>query len=157
MVFLCLAAAVFILDHFIKSYVDAHCPQGFHKEVFGGRLILRNHHNPHGAFELFKGRERLGEALSTGALLSVSWDLLRLLFSKGRKLEKVGLGLALGGGLNNLYNKKVKGYVNDYFSFGVKNERLKKTVFNLSDMSIFLGVLFYLTGQIISLCGEKEK
>ena len=69
----------------------------------------------------------------------------------------MGLGLALGGGLNNLYNKKVKGYVNDYFSFGVKNERLKKTVFNLSDMSIFLGVLFYLTGQIISLCGEKEK
>ncbi|MCI9198686.1 MAG: hypothetical protein HFH55_12515 [Lachnospiraceae bacterium] len=104
-----------------------------------------------------RDQKRLEKIFSTGALLSVSWDLLRLLFSKGRKLEKVGLGLALGGGLNNLYNKKVKGYVNDYFSFGVKNERLKKTVFNLSDMSIFLGVLFYLTGQIISLCGEKEK
>ena len=46
MVFLCLAAAVFILDHFIKSYVDAHCPQGFHKEVFGGRLILRTPTGP---------------------------------------------------------------------------------------------------------------
>ena len=157
MLFLCLAAVVFALDHFIKSYVDLHCTQGFRKEILGGKIILRDHHNPNGAFNLFKDREILGETLSAGALLSVLWDFFRLLFSKGRKLEKAGLGLILGGGLNNFYNKKVKGYVNDYFSFGVKNERLRKMVFNLSDMFIFLGALFYLTGQIVLLCRKKEK
>ncbi len=157
MVFLCLAAAVFVLDYFIKSHVDAHFPQGSRKEVLDGKIILQNHHNPHGAFGLFEDRERLGETLSAGALLSVSWDFLRLLFSKGRKLEKLGLSLALGGGLSNVYDKKVKGYVNDYFSFGVKNERLRRMVFNLADMCIFLGAFFYLTGQIILLYGKKEK
>lgn len=157
MVFLCIAAAVFVLDYFIKSYMDAHFPQGSRKKILDGKIILQNYRNPNGAFELFKGRERLGETLSAGALLSVSWDFLRLLFSKGRKLEKLGLGLALGGGLSNIYDKKVKGYVNDYFSFGVKNERLRRMIFNLSDMCIFLGVVSYLAGQIILLCGKKEK
>lgn len=157
MFFLCLAAVVFALDHFIKSYVDRHYTPGSRKEILGGKIILQDHHNPNGAFELFRDKERLGETLSAGALISVLWDFLRLLFSKDRKLEKAGLGLVLGGGLNNYYNKKVKGYVNDYFSFGVKNEKLRKMVFNLSDMFIFLGVLFYLTGQIILLCRKKEK
>ena len=157
MVFLYLAAIVFVLDHFIKSYVDLHCPQGSRREVLDGKIVLQNYHNPHGAFGLFRGRESLGETLSAGALLSVFWDLIRLLFSKGRKLEKIGLGLALGGGANNLYDNKVKGYVSDYFSFGVKNERLRKMVFNLSDMCIFLGALFYLTGQIIFLYKKEEK
>lgn len=157
MFFLCLAAVVFILDHFIKSYVDLHYPQGYRKEILGGKIILLDHHNPNGAFELFRGKERLGETLSAGALFSVLWDLLRLLFSKGRKLEKAGLGLVLGGGLNNFYNKKVKGYVNDYFSFGVENERLRNMVFNLSDMFIFLGSLLYVAGQIVFLSRKKEK
>ena len=33
-----------------------------------------------------------------------------------------------------------KGYVTDYLSFSVKNEKLRKIVFNLSDFSVFAGV-----------------
>lgn len=157
MVFLCIGAFIFVLDYFIKSYVDRHHPQEEQKEILGGRIILRNLHNPQGAFGLFKDREGFTEAVSAGVLIGISWDLLRLLFSKKRRLEKLGLGMAIGGGLNNLYDRKTKGYVNDYLSLGVKNEKIRNTVFNLSDVFIFLGAFFYVVGQIKLLYGEQRK
>lgn len=157
MIFLGLAAALFAADYFVKKFMDAHFPQGTRREILGGKIILQNLHNPHGVLGLFKGRKELGEALSFGALLSVCWDFIRLLFSKGRKLEKLGVGMAFGGGCNNLYERETKGYVTDYFSFGVKNQKLKKIVFNLSDLFIFLGAFFYLAGQVLSLCREEKK
>lgn len=157
MVFLCLAAIVFALDYVVKSYVDSHYPQDFRQEILGGRVVLRNYHNSHGAFGLFKDKEEMGEALSAGVLIGISWDLIRLLFSKGRKLEKLGLGLAVGGGLSNFYDRKKKGYVNDYFSFRVKKEKIRNTVFNLSDFCIFFGAFFYLVGQILFLSKKEEK
>lgn len=156
MIFLCIGAGVFVLDYFVKRYVDCHYEQGTYQEVLNGKLILRKLHNPHGAFGLFKGREELGEALSAGVLIGISWDLLRLFFSKKRRLEKLGLSMAVGGGLNNLYDRKTKGYVTDYFSFGVKNEKARKMVFNLSDVFIFFGAFFYVLGQIKLLCGKQK-
>lgn len=156
MIFICIAAGIFALDYFIKSYIDRQYEQGDRKEVIGGRLILRNLHNPHGAFGLFKGREELGEALSAGVLIGISWDLVRLFFSKKRRLEKLGLSMAVGGGLSNLYDRKTKGYVNDYFSLGVKNEKVEKMVFNLSDVCIFIGAFFYVIGQM-KLLYQKQK
>ena len=156
MIFLCIGAGIFVLDYFVKRYVDRHYEQGTYQEVLKGKLILRKLHNPHGAVGLFKGREELGEALSAGVLIGISWDLLRLVFSKKRRLEKLGLSMAVGGGLNNLYDRKTKGYVTDYFSFGVKNEKAQKMVFNLSDVFIFFGACFYVLGQIKLLC-EKRK
>lgn len=157
MIFLCIGAGVFALDYFVKLYVDRCYEQGTYQEVLNGKLILRNLHNSHGAFGLFKGREELGEALSAGVLIGISWDLLRLFFSKKRRLEKLGLSMAAGGGLNNLYDRKAKGYVTDYFSFGVKNERVRKMVFNLSDVFILLGAFFYVLGQIKMLCEKQKK
>lgn len=156
MIFLCIGAVVFVLDYFIKSYVDRHREQGTSQEILGGRLILRNLHNPHGAFGVFKGREELGQAVSAGVLIGISWDLLRLFFSKKRRLEKLGLSMAAGGGLSNLYDRKTKGYVSDYFSLGVKNEKLRKMVFNLSDVCIFIGAFFYVIGQM-KLLYENRK
>lgn len=156
MIFLCIGAVIFVLDYFIKSYVDRHHRQGECREVLGGRLVLRNLHNSHGAFGLFKGREDLGEALSAGVLIGISWDLIRLFFSKKRRIEKLGLSMAAGGGLSNLYDRKTKGYVTDYFSLGVKNEKVRNMVFNLSDVCIFIGAFFYVVGQM-KLLYEKQK
>ena len=156
MIFLCIGAGIFVLDYVVKLYVERHYERGTYQEVLNKKLVLRNLHNSHGAFGLFKGREELGEALSAGVLIGISWDLLRLFFSKRRRLEKLGLSMAVGGGLNNLYERKTKGYVTDYLSFGVKNEKAQKMVFNLSDVFIFFGACFYVLGQIKLLC-EKQK
>ena len=70
MIFLCIGAGIFVLDYFVKRYVDRHYEQGTYQEVLKGKLILRKLHNPHGAFGLFKGREELGE----GILLRWLWE-----------------------------------------------------------------------------------
>ena len=62
---------------------------------------------------------------------------MEMMKSKGRKLEKLAMSLIIGGSLSNLYDRYVRGYVVDYFS--LRFGPLKEVVFNLGDISIFLG------------------
>lgn len=57
--------------------------------------------------------------------------------AEGKTVTKLGLALVIGGSLSNLYDRFVRRYVVDYFSFqfGV----LKKVVFNLGDLFVFFG------------------
>ena len=45
----------------------------------------------------------------------------------------------LAGGVSNLYYRMKRVYVVDYFSFRVPLEKLRRIVFNLSDLFIFAG------------------
>lgn len=156
MIYLGIILGIFLLDYQVKSYTDSHRLQGTKDEYLGGRLILRNCHNPHGGFGIFKGHEELGLKLSAAVLLCTVWEFAKLLFQKGTGLAKTGLSLVLGGGFSNFYDRQTKGYVTDYFSFGVKNKKVKNTVFNLSDMFIFAGAAIYLLSQIIALVKKKN-
>ncbi|WP_349773203.1 signal peptidase II [Lacrimispora xylanisolvens] len=49
----------------------------------------------------------------------------------------MAFSIALGGAISNLYDRLVRHYVVDYFS--IQYGRLKKVVFNLGDLFIFLG------------------
>lgn len=149
MIFLAIVLGVFALDYNVKAYINSHRLQGTEDSYLGGKLIMRNCHNSEGGFGLFKGREKLGIELSTAVFTCTVWEFLKLLFTKGSSLTKLGLSMVLGGGLSNFYDRKTSGYVTDYFSFGVKNKKLKNTVFNLSDMFIFAGAIIYFISQII--------
>ena len=84
---------------------------------------------------------------TTAAVIAVmSGFFVRLLGMKGQSLQKLGCALMLGGGLNNLADRKQNGYVRDYFSFNVKWEKIRRLVFNLSDMFIFLGSALMILG-----------
>ena len=61
--------------------------------------------------------------------------------------------MTIGGALSNLYDRVFRGYVVDYFS--VQWKGLKKVVFNLGDMFIFLGAMMIAGAQVVrSLKGE---
>ena len=66
---------------------------------------------------------------------------------KGCLAQKIGLSMVLGGAISNLYDRLVKGYVVDYFSIEFK--RLKKVIFNLGDIFVFLGSLVFLIGELL--------
>ena len=66
---------------------------------------------------------------------------------KGCLVQKIGLSMVLGGAISNLYDRLVKGYVVDYFSIEFK--RLKKVIFNLGDIFVFLGSLVFLIGELL--------
>lgn len=155
MIYLMIVGGIFALDSGVKAYMDSHHLQGVNDEYFGGKLILRNCHNPHGALGIFKKNPQLGTGLSMAVLICTCWEFLKSFFKKGSNLMKLALAMVLGGGCSNFYDRIVKGYVTDYFSFGVKNKKVRNTVFNLSDLFIFLGSFFYVISQVISVCKKK--
>lgn len=157
MIYIAIVLGIFVLDYNIKAYTDRNRLQGASDEYFGGRLILRNFHNKGGVLGIFKKRPKLGEELSAFVLLWVVLEFFRALFSGACVLIKLGLALAMGGGSSNFYDRKTRGYVTDYFSFGVSNQKLKDVVFNLSDIFIFAGSLLYLMGKCMTSSGKKRK
>lgn len=62
-------------------------------------------------------------------------------------LPRVGAGLALGGGLSNLYERLRRGKVLDYARFPHLPGRGKNYVYNAADLAIFAGLLLLLLGE----------
>ena len=95
----------------------------------GGRIQLGRLWNEGAAFGLPLGRGIL-LAASAGAL-AVLW-----LF---RRRSPLAAGLILGGGVSNLLERVRFGKVYDYIRFPKAPGRLKRYVYNLADLAIFLG------------------
>ncbi len=85
-----------------------------------------------------------GTAAVIGGLII---QFVRELKNGGSRITKVGYALLIGGGLNNLADRKQKGYVTDYFSFNVKWQKFSNLVFNLSDMFIFWADFWSVQGR----------
>ena len=92
--------------------------------------------------------------LASMVLGGAIWEYIRTFGEKGTRISKLGLSMILGGGLNNYTERRRKGYVTDYVSLNVENPKLKKVVFNISDLFIFTGALLWGGSEIFS---EKEK
>lgn len=123
-----------------------------------GALRLYLQRKPHGTRDLWRGRVRLTALWNDGAafglpirrqavaLLSV---LILPLVWVFRKRSPVGAGLALGGGLSNLYERLRYGRVYDYVRFP-RLPKLGRYVWDLADFAILLG------GLLLALCDRKR-
>lgn len=154
MIFIGIAGFVFLIDYFVKKKAEETLKEDVVREVAGDRILLQKLHNPGVAFGWFKNNKNvtiLGTSLLLGGVLG---HFFKIVFKKGNVFTKLGYALLIGGGLNNLYDRLNQGYVTDYFSFNVKWEKLKRMVFNLSDMFIFIGVLMVALGKIFH--GKKS-
>lgn len=100
-------------------------------EFAGGRVRLKPLRNRGAAFGLPVTPKAL-PALSAAALALI-WTL--------RLEHPVSVGLILGGGLSNLWERLRHGAVLDYLRFPKAPGRLKRYVYNLADLAIFLGGL----------------
>lgn len=156
MIYLAIVLGIFILEYNLKSYTDSHRLQGTKDEYFNGKLILRNYHNSEGGFGIFKKNPQLGVKISGVVLVCVVWEFIKALFFGAAAIVKLGLSLVTGGGLSNYYDRITKGYVTDYFSFGVKNKKLRNTVFNLSDFFIFAGAVLFAVGRVFAEFRRKS-
>ena len=148
MIFIGIIGAVFLIDYFIKQRAEESLDNQAAKEVAKGKLILQKLHNPGIAFGWFKGKEQVTVVATAIAFGATLYAFLEIVFKKGKSLSKLGYALLIGGGLNNLYERCTKGYVTDYFSFNVKYEKIKRIVFNVSDMFIMIGAFLILIGKL---------
>ena len=126
-------------DQWIKHRIEKQDPEQFPKPLpkTKDKIWIHQNHNagfPFGFMEKYEGLVCLIPLVMTSVLAG---GLMEMMKKKGRWLEKFSLSLLIGGSLSNLYDRYVRGYVVDYFSFHFGP--LKKVVFNLGDICIFLG------------------
>lgn len=133
------ALSVFAGDFFLKKYMEEHRDMQEQTEICRGTLAVKKYHNRGAALNFMEKRPKLVKKASGGILLVLSLLWYIMLRKKKSPGLLTGLSLALGGGANNFYDRVVRGYVVDYFSFRTPWKKLNQIVFNLSDMCIFLG------------------
>jgi len=148
MIWIILAALVCGLDLIIKQWIGKNKEINSQEEILSGNIIITKYYNT-GAFlgvMKDKSRQLLGITLiSIGVVLGF---LLAFLGKRGNLLLKLGLSLLLGGACSNAYERLTKGKVTDYFRISIGNEKLKKVVFNLGDIFVFLGSIIAFIGEL---------
>ena len=139
--FLTFGTTLALTDLAVKKEIEARPDEEFPKTVkeSGGLIRLYKNHNPGFSFGFMKEYPKLVEMVPVCMLSAVAGAWAYVIGKKGRVLEKTALTLVLAGGASNLYDRLKRGYVVDYFSFRVPLEKLRRIVFNLSDLFIFAG------------------
>lgn len=149
MTFAVLILVLALGDLGIKWLIEKQNPEQFPRPLkyTKGRILLYRNHNAGFPFGFM---ERYGELVRTIPLVvisALSGILYCLVQEKDRTVQKLGLAVLLGGALSNLYDRYVRRYVVDYFS--IQLGVLKKVVFNLGDIFVFLGAGMLLCLEVV--------
>ena len=131
------AAAIFAACVGLRRYLDR--PERTDREFGNGRIRLTALWNEGAAFSL---------PLKRGWVVLLSILILPFVWLFRRR-SPLGAGLALGGGLSNLWERVRYGRVYDYVRFP-KLPRLWRYVWNLADFAIVLG------GTLLALLDRKK-
>lgn len=137
------------LDLGIKSVVENQEDDTFPRELPSskGMIKLHKNHNAGFPFGFMKEKPELVKGIPLMVISAMAGALCALLQGKGKTAQKAGLAIIIGGALSNLYDRVVRGYVVDYFS--IEWEPLKKVVFNLGDMFVFIGSAVIVLEQFV--------
>lgn len=154
--FLTFGTTLTFLDLALKNKIEAQDKETFPRELKGSRglIWLYQNHNPGFSFGFLKNWPRAVELVPLCVTSALAGVWAYVCGTKGRLLEKTAMTLALAGGVSNLYDRLKRGYVVDYFS--VQWKSLKKVVFNLGDIFIFLGMVLYGLSELVSWLQEKS-
>ena len=157
MAYLFLTAATALVDLGIKETIEQTDDSRFPRELEGskGMIMLHKNHNDGLPFGFLREHTQLVRQIPLVMASAVAGVLAWLYPKKGYTAEKLGLALVLGGGLSNLYDRLKRGYVVDYFS--IQWKALKKVVFNLGDMFVFMGALMMVAAELVeTIRGESR-
>ena len=139
MIFAVVAAAVFMLDFFVKKQIEDNMESGKSRKICKGRILLCRHHNYGAIFNRMEKCPGLVKKFCGGFWLALGIAWFLLLRKRDNIGLKLGLSVMLGAGGSNLYDRIARGYVVDYFSFRSPWKWLNQIIFNISDFFIFLG------------------
>ena len=135
MIYIFIAAVIFITEYIIKNYIEENKEMHKKEEILNGNIILERYHNKGAMLNFMEDKVEIVKKI-TVTLLGILLLLFGILLpKKGNQVLKFALSLIIGGALSNVYDRITRGYVVDYFSF----KFLKKIIFNISDICIFIG------------------
>lgn len=134
------AGAVLALDMTTKLAVMARMAEGESIPVIAGLLTLHYVRNPGAAYGLLSGQRWALAALAAAVALGLLWYAR----NSRNRLERVALGLILGGALGNLIDRLRWGLVTDFLEINPLTFVFQ--VFNVADMGITFGVVLLIWG-----------
>ena len=145
------------LDLGIKSVIESEEDDTFPRDLPSAKGLIKVHknHNAGFPFGFMKERPELVKGIPLMVISAMAGALCALLQDKGKTAQKAGIAIIIGGALSNLYDRVVRGYVVDYFS--IEWEPIKKVVFHLGDMFVFLGRTIIMMEQTAKSLAEVRK
>lgn len=146
---LLITPSIFITDFFAKKYIENYGEKVENKKILRKKVRLRKHYNAGMAMHLWEHRTGLILAASSIILMIFCFSMALVMPKKGRKLIKYGLAFLIGGAAGNVYDRAVRHYVVDYFSFQTGVVWLDRMIFNISDICIFVGMLLIMVGEAL--------
>ena len=135
MIYILIAVLIFITEYIVKKYIEENKEMYKKEEILNGNIILERYHNKGAMLNFMEDKAELVKKITVALAGVIILIFAMLLPKKGNRVLKFALALILGGALSNVHDRLIRGYVVDYFSF----KFLKKIIFNISDICIFLG------------------
>ena len=148
MIYAVIIAAVIVLDRIVKALVKSGFEPGDTVAVLGDFFHITYVQNRGVAFSMLYGHQTVIIIL-TAALLAAVLVFLIGFNKKFPAVFNTGLALVCGGGLSNIVDRTLYGYVVDMLDFG------SFPVFNVADICICVGCGLMLLYAMRSMKDEK--
>lgn len=148
MEYIIIIAAVCALEIFLRRMANQKLELNEKKELPGYPISLNRHHNYGMAENRMEERPALVKAIGIAVMALLVAVFAATLPLRGKKGLKIGLALVMGGGLANLAERFLHGYVTDYFQLKVPCRRIRRLIFNAADFCIFIGGVLMLFSEL---------
>ena len=140
-------AAVFLVDQWMKHYVEKNLKTG-EKKKLNRKLELRRVHNPGICLGVLSGKpEKVKKLAGTGTGIVTVMQMAALLGSEN-EVKKAGLTLAAAGVWSN-FTDRLKGQeVVDYIGIKTGKKKTDQITYNLGDFAIGAGGILWVLGSM---------
>ena len=139
--------AVFLVDQWIKDYVEKNLKMG-EKKKLAEKLELRRVHNQGICLGVFANKpERVKKLTEAGTGIVTVIQMLTLL-GNSNILRKTGITLAAAGAWSNLTDRYHKEKVVDYIGIKTEKKKLEQVTYNLGDFAIGAGGVLWVLGSM---------
>lgn len=136
--------AMVVLDQFSKWAAVMYLQPVGSVPFIPGVLRLTYAHNTGAAFSMLAGKQAFLIGITAVAMLVMLVVLLRRKSSNA--FEHWGLAMIVGGGIGNLIDRVLNGYVVDYFDVVF----MKFAIFNVADCFVVVGCICLFVGVLFS-------
>lgn len=136
-----------ILDQIIKILIPKNM------SVIDGILSFTYVENTGGAFGLFASNG-FTIILFNIIVLFMVFRFLIVQYEVMPKINKIGIILILSGGISNLIDRLIRGFVIDYIDI---TQIFKFPIFNIADVMITIGWIFLIIGIIVYMSENKRR
>ena len=137
-----LPIVVFIIDLVSKLIVSSNLKLHESISIIDKFFNITYAHNYGGAWSIFNDNTLLITIIS---LIVIVLLIIYIIKNKiNKKIELIGYSLVIGGGIGNLFDRIIYGYVIDFLDFNIFG--YDYPIFNLADTFIVIGIFLLIIG-----------